>query len=79
MTTSPPLKTGTRVRNYGEQYPEALLHGTAVILSSRPSGNDSYEYEVQRDQPLIPNTPNAPTWWASHMTYPAREEPELSL
>jgi len=74
-----PYPEGTRVRNYGEQWTEALVHGTAVIVSARPSGRDGYEYEVQRDQPLIPNTPNKPSWWASTMTYVAREIEDPSL
>lgn len=74
-----PFPPGTRVRHYGQQYSSARMHGTAVVLAATPSGND-YEYQVQRDEALIPGTANTPTLWASYMTYPALEvEPEVSL
>jgi hypothetical protein len=74
-----PFPPGTRVRHYGHQWPEALLHGTAAILSFKPSGRDGYEYEVQRDVALIPGMVNLPTWWASSATYVAREIDSPSL
>jgi hypothetical protein len=65
-----PLAVGARVRHYGQQYPEAKA-GTATILQVKPQSDGHYEYQVQRDAPLVEGLPNTPTWWASYMTYPA--------
>lgn len=57
---------GTRVRNYGEQYSNAIRLGTASVLGSKIVSGGHVEYQVQRDRP-VPGIPN-PTWWASHRT-----------
>ena len=70
MTAPHPLPLLTRVRNYGEQYPEAM-RGTATIVEARTSSVGGHEYLVQRDAPIFEGLPNSPAWWASHMVCPA--------
>lgn len=62
-----PFPPGTRVRHYGQQYPEAL-EGTATVLEVHEERTGGWEYLVQRDRPIFPDSPNQPTWWASYHT-----------
>jgi anaerobic glycerol-3-phosphate dehydrogenase len=66
-----PYPTGTRVRNHGQQYLEAVQRGTAMVLEAKPQYDGTYEYRVLRDEPL---GGNRETWWASYSTYPALSE-----
>lgn len=60
---------GTRVRNYGEQYSNAIRLGTASVIGSKIASGGHVEYQVQRDR-AVPGIPN-PTWWAAHRTIKA--------
>lgn len=67
-----PYPHGARVRNYGEQWPEAMRRGTAAVLEAAPNPDGTYEYRVLRDEPLLPGT-DCETWWSSRHTYLATE------
>jgi hypothetical protein len=45
------FRAGDRVRHYGEQWPEALRDGTAVVVEcdEHTFGDGSYEVTVRRD------------------------------
>jgi hypothetical protein len=58
---------GARVYHSGQQYPEAM-RGTATVLEVHPQGDGTFEYLVQRDQPVLPGMSNEPTFWASYHT-----------
>jgi hypothetical protein len=58
----PPLAPGSRVRNYGEQYPAARLRGTAVVEWVFVH-NGHLEYAVQHDDGRL-------TAWSDERTYP---------
>jgi hypothetical protein len=68
-----PYPAGLRVRNYGEQYDEAIHKGTAVIVEAKPQRDGTYEYRVRRDKPLVPGG-DLETWWASYSTFVAINE-----
>lgn len=67
-----PYPVGRRVRNYGEQWPEAIRNGTAEVREAKPQGDGTFEYRVLRDVPLVGD--RRESWWASYSTYAARDE-----
>lgn len=76
--TDHPLPPGTRVYHWrAQQYPEAM-RGTATVLGAEPHGG-SWEYEIQRDKPLLEGGSNDPTWWASYHTAHAIRDFPVSL
>lgn len=70
MPSEHPFPEGTRVRNYSQQYTEAIRKGTATVLRFAPQHDGTYEYLVQRDEPIIPGAPIV-SWWASYSTFRA--------
>lgn len=63
-----PLPKDTRVHHRGVVWSRQFVSGQgwATVLRSIKQADGTYEYEVQRDEPLQPDWPNYPTWWASY-------------
>ena len=53
------LEPGTRVQHRGTKQ-------WGTVLRAKPQRDGTYEYRVQRDEPLYPGGSNDPTWWASY-------------
>lgn len=60
-----PLPPGTRVRNYGEQFPRAYHEGTATVVDSKHIKGYGTEFNVHTDD-------GRDTWWSDDATYPIR-------
>lgn len=46
-----PLPPGTRIRNYGQQWPHARWYGTAIIVCmTREYRDGTHEYDVCTDK-----------------------------
>lgn len=69
------LFVGQRVRNVGEQYPDAIWNGTAVIerIFTRAGGRD-VELIVRRDKPRW-SPSDTHGFWANYHTTPAITAP----
>lgn len=68
---SEPLPAGTRVRHYGQQWPDAIWDGTATVIEHFYAGRH-LEYRMQRDKPLFGSDTGE---WAAWATVPTRGRP----
>ena len=55
----PRFSIGDRVMHIGTM-------AVGVVLGSMPSHDGTFEYLVQKDEPLLPGLRNVPTWWAGY-------------
>jgi hypothetical protein len=58
----PRFSTGDRVRHIGTR-------AVGVVLAMMPYPDGTFEYLVQKDEPLLPELRNVPTWWASYHVF----------
>jgi hypothetical protein len=68
-TPTHPLPIGSRVHHRGSIYNRYATGGGwgwATVREIVAQHDHTFEYHVERDEPLMPDSTNLMTWWASY-------------